>query len=130
MDLQEMQHPDGKIEQVFSDGRRTVIFGNGTCKHQFPDGHTTIRFTNQDIKRFFPDGKPSSLETTGAATLSRCMQAGLDRLRCFSIAMHVSAQRVSRGAFTFRLISVFYPIFVASAKIVCSMSYTAIMQAS
>lgn len=67
--MQEMRHPDGKIEQVFSDGRRTVIFGNGTCKHQFPDGHTTICFTNKDIKRFFPNGKPSSLETTGAATL-------------------------------------------------------------
>lgn len=45
------------MEQVFSDGRRSVLFANGTCKQQFPDGHTAIRFTNNDIKRFFPCGK-------------------------------------------------------------------------
>ena len=54
--LQEVQHPSGKTEKVYRDGRRTVIFANGTRKDQFPDGHTTIRFTNRDIKRFFSDG--------------------------------------------------------------------------
>ena len=55
--FQELSYPDGKIEQIFLDGRRTVVFGNGTRKHQFPDGHTAIRFTNKDIKRFYPCGK-------------------------------------------------------------------------
>ena len=54
--LQEVTYPDGKVEQVFLDGRRSVLFANGTRKQQFPDGHTAIRFTNQDIKRFFPCG--------------------------------------------------------------------------
>ncbi|KAL0022199.1 hypothetical protein WJX77_005364 [Trebouxia sp. C0004] len=54
---QELSYPDGKVEQIFLDGRRTVVFGNGTCKHQFPDGHTAIRFTNKDIKRFYPCGR-------------------------------------------------------------------------
>ncbi len=55
--FQELSYPDGKVEQIFLDGRRTVVFGNGTRKHQFPDGHTAIRFTNKDIKRFYPCGK-------------------------------------------------------------------------
>lgn len=55
--MQELNYPDGKVEQVFSDGRRSVLFANGTCKQHFPDGHTTIRFTNKDIKRFFHCGK-------------------------------------------------------------------------
>ena len=54
---QELSYPDGKVEQIYLDGRRTVVFGNGTRKHQFPDGHTTIHFTNKDIKRFYPSGK-------------------------------------------------------------------------
>ena len=54
--LQELSYPDGKVEQIYLDGRRTVVFGNGTRKHQFPDGHTTIHFTNKDIKRFYPSG--------------------------------------------------------------------------
>ena len=55
--IQELNYPDGKVEQVFLDGRRSVLFANGTCKQQFPDGHTAIRFTNNDIKKFFPCGK-------------------------------------------------------------------------
>jgi len=55
--FQELSYPDGKVEQIYLDGRRTVVFGNGTCKHQYPDGHTAIRFTNKDIKRFYPCGK-------------------------------------------------------------------------
>lgn len=55
--FQELSYPDGKVEQIFLDGRRTVVFGNGTRKHQFPDGHTAIRFTNKDIKNFYPCGK-------------------------------------------------------------------------
>ncbi|DBA71704.1 TPA: hypothetical protein ACH3X2_001153 [Trebouxia sp. C0005] len=54
---QELSYPDGKVEQIFLDGRRTVVFGNGTRKHQFPDGHTAVRFTNKDIKRFYPCGR-------------------------------------------------------------------------
>ncbi|KAL0047599.1 hypothetical protein WJX82_007498 [Trebouxia sp. C0006] len=54
---QELSYPDGKVEQIYLDGRRTVVFGNGTCKHQYPDGHTAIRFTNKDIKRFYPCGR-------------------------------------------------------------------------
>ena len=59
--MQELAYPDGKVEQIFLDGRRTVVFGNGTRKHQFPDGHTAIRFTNRDIKRFYPCGKGVTL---------------------------------------------------------------------
>lgn len=55
--MQELNYPDGKVERVFPDGRRSVLFANGTRKQHFPDGHTTIRFTNNDIKRFFHCGK-------------------------------------------------------------------------
>lgn len=73
--VQELNYPDGKVEQVFMDGRRSVLFANGTRKQQFPDGHTTIRFTNRDIKRFFPCGRlpvQSHLAGRGVANAQYC----------------------------------------------------------
>ena len=55
---------------MYLDGKRTVIFANGTRKDQFPDGHTTIRFTNQDIKRFFSDGACSKC---WSSSICHCM---------------------------------------------------------
>mmetsp|Transcript_26689 Transcript_26689/g.63249 ORF Transcript_26689/g.63249 Transcript_26689/m.63249 type:complete len:1111 (-) Transcript_26689:1334-4666(-) len=55
--IQQTQHADGKLEQVYGSGKRTVLFANGTYKEQLPDGTAVICFTNQDIKRTFPTGK-------------------------------------------------------------------------
>lgn len=59
------------------DGRRSVLFANGTRKQQFPDGHTTIRFTNRDIKRFFPCGRlpgQSDFAVIGVGSAQYCHQ--------------------------------------------------------
>lgn len=51
-----VQHADGKLEQMFASGKRSVLFANGTYKEQLPDGTTIICFKNQDIKRSAPSG--------------------------------------------------------------------------
>ena len=94
--FQELSYPDGKVEQIFLDGRRTVVFGNGTRKHQFPDGQTAIRFTNKDIKRFYPCGKPTNFfrpaqpfsDCSWTSKLSRsvCSQDTVN-LCCFKVLM-------------------------------------------
>ncbi len=58
--MQETRHPDGKVERVFGDGRRALIFANGTLKEHFPDGRSIVMFTNGDVKRTFPDSERSS----------------------------------------------------------------------
>lgn len=55
--LQELQHPDGKVEQMYADGTRVLMFANGTSKTTGPDGGTCIRFTNGDVKRQTADGR-------------------------------------------------------------------------
>jgi hypothetical protein len=32
--MQEMHYPDGKVERVYGDGRRSMRFANGTRKEQ------------------------------------------------------------------------------------------------
>lgn len=51
-----VEHPDGRVEKWFVDGRRTVRFGNGTAKHTLRDGTAVVEFGNGDVKRTTPDG--------------------------------------------------------------------------
>ncbi|KAK3744975.1 hypothetical protein QZH41_008500, partial [Actinostola sp. cb2023] len=54
--LQEIEHPDGKVEQVQADGSRVILFANGTRKEISKDGQTVIvSFFNGDFKQVFPD---------------------------------------------------------------------------
>ncbi|KAK9865278.1 hypothetical protein WJX84_010842 [Apatococcus fuscideae] len=53
---QETRHPNGKLEQVFDDGRRVVTFPNGTRRHFLPDGRTQLQFSNGDCKCQHVDG--------------------------------------------------------------------------
>ncbi|XP_053316250.1 centromere protein J-like [Spea bombifrons] len=53
---EEIQFPDGKIEQLYSDGRKIVVFTNGTKKETSADGMSTIvTFFNGDVKKTMPD---------------------------------------------------------------------------
>ncbi|XP_053776663.1 centromere protein J [Desmodus rotundus] len=52
----EISHPDGKIEKVYEDGRRVVLFPNGTQKEVSADGkNITVTFFNGDVKQVMPD---------------------------------------------------------------------------
>lgn len=44
-----------KVEQVLEDGRRVVLYSNGTRKEIFPEGDSVIHFTNGDTKQICAD---------------------------------------------------------------------------
>lgn len=46
---------DGKIQRMYANGKKEVIFNNGVKRESFPDGYTIVYFNNQDIKQTFPD---------------------------------------------------------------------------
>nr|XP_033795296.1 centromere protein J-like isoform X2 [Geotrypetes seraphini] len=53
---EDIQYPDGKVEQLLTDGRRIVTFCNGTKKEISADGKsTTVTFFNGDIKKITSD---------------------------------------------------------------------------
>ncbi|XP_069463944.1 centromere protein J-like isoform X2 [Ambystoma mexicanum] len=53
---EETQYPDGKVEQILSDGRRVITFRNGTKKEISTDGKSVmVTFFNGDIKKILPD---------------------------------------------------------------------------
>ncbi|XP_072122059.1 uncharacterized protein [Mobula birostris] len=53
---EEIQYPDGKMEQILTNGNRIIIFRNGTRKEVSADGQSvTITFFNGDVKQFMPD---------------------------------------------------------------------------
>lgn len=52
----EVSHPDGKVEKVYKNGRRVVLFPNGTRKEVSADGKSiTVTFFNGDVKQVMPD---------------------------------------------------------------------------
>ncbi|XP_062391493.1 centromere protein J isoform X2 [Sardina pilchardus] len=51
----EITHPDGKVERVFTDGSRLLVFPNGTQKLLSTDGSAKVTFFNGDIKEVCPD---------------------------------------------------------------------------
>ncbi|KAI8497825.1 hypothetical protein Bbelb_244770 [Branchiostoma belcheri] len=54
--VEQLQHADGKTENVLKDGRRVITFSNGTRKEISADGQTLIvTFFNGDIKQIMPD---------------------------------------------------------------------------
>ncbi|XP_038646720.1 centromere protein J-like [Scyliorhinus canicula] len=55
---EEIQYPDGKLEQFLMNGSRIITFRNGTRKEVSADGQSvTITFFNGDMKTFMPDQK-------------------------------------------------------------------------
>ncbi|XP_059504419.1 centromere protein J [Stegostoma tigrinum] len=55
---EEIQYPDGKLEQFLTNGSRIITFRNGTRKEVSADGQSvTITFFNGDVKTFMPDQK-------------------------------------------------------------------------
>ncbi|ETL83523.1 hypothetical protein L917_16544 [Phytophthora nicotianae] len=53
--LQEINHPCGKKELLFTDGSKKIIFSDGNEKEIDANGHVVIKFTNGDHKEVFPD---------------------------------------------------------------------------
>ncbi|XP_008054812.1 centromere protein J [Carlito syrichta] len=52
----EISHPDGKVEKVYKNGCRVILFPNGTRKEVSVDGKTiTVTFFNGDVKQVMPD---------------------------------------------------------------------------
>lgn len=52
----EINHPDGKVEKVYKNGCRVVLFPNGTRKEVSADGKSiTVTFFNGDVKQVMPD---------------------------------------------------------------------------
>ncbi|KAI9985726.1 hypothetical protein PInf_005128 [Phytophthora infestans] len=52
---QEIDHPGGKKELLFTDGSKRIIFPDGNEKEIDANGHVVIRFTNGDHKEVFSD---------------------------------------------------------------------------
>ncbi|KAF7690527.1 hypothetical protein HF521_012331 [Silurus meridionalis] len=54
---EETRYPDGKVEQLRSDGSRVIVFRNGTRKEIGADQKSIkVTFSNGDIKRILADG--------------------------------------------------------------------------
>lgn len=53
----ELKTTDGKIQKLYEDGHKEVIFPNGVRKEVYPNGYIVVVFGNGDIKQDFPDGK-------------------------------------------------------------------------
>ncbi|XP_058235165.1 centromere protein J isoform X1 [Hemibagrus wyckioides] len=54
---EETRYPDGKVEQLLSDGSRVIVFRNGTRKEISADQKLiTVMFFNGDVKRVLADG--------------------------------------------------------------------------
>nr|XP_048297960.1 centromere protein J isoform X2 [Myodes glareolus] len=52
----EISHPDGKVEKVYKNGCRVILFPNGTRKEVSADGKSiTVTFFNGDVKQVMPD---------------------------------------------------------------------------
>ncbi|XP_064229575.1 centromere protein J isoform X3 [Aotus nancymaae] len=52
----EISHPDGKVEKVYKNGCRVILFPNGTRKEVSADGKAiTVTFFNGDVKQVMPD---------------------------------------------------------------------------
>lgn len=52
----EVSHPDGKVEKVYKNGCRVILFPNGTRKEVSADRKTvTVTFFNGDVKQVMPD---------------------------------------------------------------------------
>ncbi|XP_052589088.1 centromere protein J isoform X2 [Peromyscus californicus insignis] len=52
----EINHPDGKVEMVYKNGCRVILFPNGTRKEVSADGKSiTVTFFNGDVKQVMPD---------------------------------------------------------------------------
>ncbi|ESO97980.1 hypothetical protein LOTGIDRAFT_103874 [Lottia gigantea] len=53
---EESQHSDGKIERIYKNGAREILFANGTRKEISSDGQSiVVSFFNGDIKQIYPD---------------------------------------------------------------------------
>nr|XP_009475864.1 PREDICTED: centromere protein J-like [Pelecanus crispus] len=53
---EKIEYPDGKVEEVLTDGRRIITFRNGTKREISADKRmTTISFFNGDVKKIMPD---------------------------------------------------------------------------
>ncbi|KAM4860184.1 centrosomal P4.1-associated protein [Thomomys bottae] len=54
----EINHPDGKVEKVYKNGCRVILFPNGTRKEVSADGKSiTVTFFNGDVKQVMPDDR-------------------------------------------------------------------------
>ena len=53
----EIKTTDGKIQKLYEDGHKEVIFPNGVRKEVYPNGYVEVVFGNGDVKQDFPDGK-------------------------------------------------------------------------
>ncbi|XP_015277650.1 PREDICTED: centromere protein J-like [Gekko japonicus] len=84
---EKIEYPDGKVEQLFSDGRRIMTFRNGTKKEISADKRTTVlTFFNGDIKKILPDervkrvlesvGKEEEKQDDAASLSSICVPSG------------------------------------------------------
>lgn len=46
----EIKNSDGKIQRIYLNGKKEVIFSNGVRRETFTDGYIIVYFSNEDIK--------------------------------------------------------------------------------
>jgi hypothetical protein len=53
----EVMGNDGKVQKIYENNKKEVVFSNKVRRETFPDGYTIVYFNNGDIKQTFPDQK-------------------------------------------------------------------------
>jgi hypothetical protein len=53
----EIKGTDGKVQRIYNNSKKEVVFSNKVRRETFPDGYTIVYFTNGDVKQSYPDLK-------------------------------------------------------------------------
>ena len=48
--VEEVVGHDGKVQKVYANGKKEVLFTNGVKREVWPDGYSIVFFNNSDIK--------------------------------------------------------------------------------
>lgn len=67
---------DGKVQRMYLNGKKEVIFANGVRRETFLDGYTIVYFKNGDIKQTYPDQR-IVYYFRGAETTQTTLSTGL-----------------------------------------------------
>ena len=51
----EVTGADGKVQRMFLNGKKEVLFANKVRRETHQDGYTIVYFNNGDIKQTYPD---------------------------------------------------------------------------
>lgn len=93
----EINHPDGKVEKVYKNGCRVVLFPNGTRKEVSADGKSiTVTFFNGDVKQVMPDERVVCMRRAMLLAASSPERGRLTKCLCRSTTMLLPRPHIPR----------------------------------